>query len=374
MTGTAASVQQIHACSGISPVEESLLQKLYYYSLFAEAAYSETPVTVLDWNCQMDADPKGPPTGWENACSEERPCSQFVVPAMLEDDKWGWHEIAADLRSETWRVDVYEPEGGGPAHVVCDRQPPSEFHVFLAWADQTPNVDDEGFLTRILVPVIHIYQSLADVVSRDEELEFRRFKKVKRLSDPHAPYGDDEIIAIQGTTDWLELRQPRASVNDLRDDPDDPLDGSCVFEFMARVVEHQGDLGDGRFAVTGHSLGGSVAQYVAQQNSGTKGASRFESYAFSAIGLDEDRGADPINLDSFYIDGDALAEFAKYIQRMPGGRAIKFTPPRYNRAGPTDEQRWWSNAGPFTKHKLSTAQRGICNCMDRMGSLTITNP
>lgn len=64
---------------------------------------------------------------------------------------------------------------------------------------------------------------------------------------------------------------------------------------MARVVEHQIE-NEMRFAVTVHSLGGSVAQYVAQQNDGFNASSQFQSYAFNAIGLREDRGGNPSNL------------------------------------------------------------------------------
>ena len=357
---TTAAAQQ--GCASLNGHEKLLLRQLYYYSLFAEAAYSERTDSVPEWSCGAGTVAYNPPQGWNNGCSREGACGHFVRSHELE----GLYErgdIASDLRKKGWRINVYEPRDGGPAHILCGWQPPDAV-IFFTWVEQNPiGVDEASLLTRILVPVFRIYERIPEML--DEELEVKIFEKIDEFSDMDPPYGDDAIIAIQGT-DRGRLKQILTNLKDLGSN------GSCAFEFMAQVVDYyQSDRNRGRFAVTGHSLGGSVAQYVAQQCGGRTASNGFESYAFNAIGLRECDGPNPSNLHSFYIDGDILTDFGEIIGRDRGGRAIQYTPPPRRRGASTDEEVWWSDAGAVKMHLLSTAKRGICNCMDGIGSLTI---
>ena len=368
VTGVAAAAE--HGCRDRNGYEDPLLRTLYYYSLLAEAAKTER---LPRWQCEANqGTANGAPrmyraddgdTSWNNAAEQElpacgegnRPCvRRLKVTELQEDDRW--NAIADEFRGQDWHVGVYEPSDGGPEYVVCDSRP-SDVMIFMTLSELQVPVDDGHLINRVLRPVIWIVENRLI----DEALETVTLRKNNDLSDEEFP---EQVTAIRGTNP-SRFSQWKASIQDA-------LGQSCVFSLMARVVgDFIQDRGWG-YAVTGHSLGGAVAQYIAQQLATPSTArGNFSSFAFNAIGIDVGAGANPSPdiLHSFFIEGDPVEALGRLtLGRAQGGRIVRYTPP---------ETDFWSGIAPLEnleRHELSSVQRALCDCMNGEGSLSVTPP
>ncbi len=153
------------------------------------------------------------------------------------------------------------------------------------------------------------------------------------------------------------LTQWRATLNRLRS-------SSCVFDLMVEVAGHFMEEEHSRYAMTGHSLGGAVAQHVGQHYSQSRTSQGFRAFAFNALGTDAQ--ANPAILQSFVIDGDPVPAIGARIGQVQAGRVVRFTPP--------DSDDWRIPARfSLDRHRLSSVQRALCHCMKGRGALTV-NP
>lgn len=340
------------------------LRELYSYALFVEAVDSGK---LPPWRCEAAeaerAELTRKPPGWNTAVPE----FQRLTSAELQE--YGWSEIAESFRDQGRHIGAYVSRDGGPVYVVCDDNP-QNIKLFLTWSRFRANIDDDGLLSRIVVPVV-LAIDFVEAATTQEGLRMMTFHRDDVLSEGEEQYYPDTVTAIPGT-DFLKLRESKTSWNDLDG-------GSCIFEFMVRFADRAWSSTDGLYALAGHSLGGSVTQYVTQklatakEENGDGSASRanFQAYAFNAIGLDESRGVNPETLHSFYIEGDPVVGLGAYRGRIQGGQVVRYTPP------PTTSVRsklknLWEEA-TFKWHRLWAVQEGLCDCMNGRGDLSITD-
>ena len=222
-------------------------------------------------------------------------------------------------------IGAYERKDGGPIHIVCDDKPEG-IKLFLTWSEIRTNIDDNELLSDIVVPYV-LPVDFVEGATQREGAKATTFHIDKDLSNGEENYYPEKVTAIPGT-DFRKLRDVKTSWNDLNG-------GSCIFEFMVAIADKLWSGTETLYAFAGHSLGGSVTQYVAQQLAPASEKNRndparkakLQAYAFNAIGLDESRGANPENLHSFYIEDDPVVDLGDYWDRIQGGRVVRYTPP-----------------------------------------------
>ena len=358
MVASAASADEYH-CSDRNGHGDELLRELYTYALFAEAADSGK---LPSWQCEApEAELIRKPQGWDAAV----PKFQRLTKAELKE--YGWSEIANSFRDLGRNIGAYIPEDGGPVYVVCDDNP-RNIKLFLTWSQIRANIEE--FFFPIVVPVV-LAIDFTEAAITQEGLRTVTFQLDGDLSEGEEGHYPGTVTAIPGT-DFSKLRESKTSWNDLDG-------GSCIFEFMAAFADRAWSGADELYVFSGHSLGGSVAQYVAQQlapeggqanGDDTANMINFQAYAFNAIGLDESRGANPQTLYSFYIEDDPVVDLGGDKGRIQGGHVLRYTPP------PTTSN-WsklknlWEEA-TFKWHRLSAVQEGLCDCMKGRGNLSTT--
>ena len=251
---------------------------------------------------------------------------------------------------------------------MCDNNPWS-IKLFLTWSRIRTNIDDNVLLSSIVVPVVQPIDFMTGATTQ-EGLRTVTFHRDGDLSEGEERYYPETVTAVPGT-DIAMLRELLTSWRDLRG-------GSCIFDFMVAVAGSVGSETGMLYAFAGHSLGGSVAQYVAQQlapaaeenGDDTANRANFQAYAFNAIGLDESRGPNPTRLHSFYIKDDPVVGLGAYEGRIQGGRVVRYTPPRPEDTLSELENLW--ERVTFEWHQLSAVQKGLCGCMNQRGKLSVT--
>ena len=365
MVASAASADEYH-CSDRNNHGDELLRELYTYALFAEAADSgELP----PWRCKdaTDAGLTWEPQGWDAALDGRPPSFRRLSKADLME--YGWDRIAKRFRDNGRHIGAYESESGGSIQVVCDNNP-SNIKLFLTWSEIRPNIDDDRFLRPLIVPIVFAVD-ISTNASTQEGLRTVTFKRESDLSKGEEDYYPETVTAVPGT-DFTKLQELQANWRGLRGD-------SCVFDFMVAVAGSVWAKTNEQYVFAGHSLGGSVAQYVAQQlapgggqanGDGTVNRTNFQAYAFNAIGLDESRGANPKTLHSFYIKGDPVVGLGADKGRIQGGHIVRYTPPSTTSNWSKIKNLW--EEATFKWHRLSAVQEGLCECMNGHGNLSIT--
>lgn len=369
ITASAANATDIgtkFCTEDLSEHDYRLLQELYAYSLFIEAAdKGELP----PWSCCSTAEELiGNPPGWNSTGFE---IQHLTKDEFLGDD--GWKEIVDSFRKKGQYVVAYNLNGSGPTHIVCDKNL-SNIKVFLTWSRLRPNIDDDRFLRDIIVPLVTVVDIGAGAMI-GEGLRTATFQRDDDLFHGEHDYYPEKVTVIPGT-DITKLHEWNASLKDLKEK-------SCAFDFMVAIAAKAWSNTDRMYAFAGHSLGGSIAQYVAQKldtplieesSISARTKANFQIYAFNAIGLDESRGNNPANLYSFYIEGDPVVDLgAVYKGRIQGGRVVKYTPLPSETTGVINTVRNLLSESPFKWHRLSGVQTGLCDCMNGRGQLNIGN-
>ena len=351
-------------CSSYRGDSDTELRALYYYALLAEAADTGT---LPRWDCTTSDEARlGAPqihsptpagnTDWNSfagnpvpSCAFDTPppCIRRLTSTDLEEGLYGWNDIVLQFRNRGKHIGVYESPFGGPAYIVCDSSP-SDVFVLVTLARFGLSSNEDLLRRWVLRPMLWV----VDNTVADETLDAVTFQKNDVLSNNVFP---QTVTAIRGTRPD-RLSHWQASLQRF-------FGSSCVFDLMVKVA--RGFMGEGHshYAVTGHSLGGAVAQHVAQRLDGSSTAGRFQAFAFNALGTDGQ--VDHNVLQSFFIQADPIAAFGNFLSRVQAGRSMCFIPPN------TDF--WASEAPPYwpERHSLHSVQRALCECMQGMGNLIV---
>ena len=352
-----------HMCTGRNGHDDELLRKLYYYALLAESAQNGE---ILPWSCTpTDGQPSRAPKiyrtnstddEWNSSADQplplcgQPPCVRQPTTNDLEERLEEWNEIVSAYRAQGWQIAVYEPPDGGPAYFVCDTRQ-LDVMLFISLAELQAPVDDGDLRPRIVRPIIWYVENRFV----DEALQTVTLRKHNSLSDETFP---EQVTAIRGT-DPTRLSHWRANANDL-------VGTSCVFSLMASVMSYLVADNYWHYAITGHSLGGAVAQYIAQHYHSPGTNVPFRSFAFNAVGLDTNPAGELGTeiLHSFSIQGDPVSALGQSLGRTQGGRVVQYVPP-------ADDTDFWNHTTALTKHALRSVQRALCDCMNGRGSLNV---
>ena len=369
MVASTALASELHSCGARNGHDDELLRKLYYYALLAESAKDGE---LSPWRCKAgDGTTRAPrlnrsedaqnDTTWSSVDPQslpvcgDPPCIRRITTSDIRNDDNQWRNIVGYFLRQGQHVRVYEPYVGGPAYFVCDDSI-SDVLIFIYLAELQAPVDDGDLRPRIVRPLVWI----VDNALIDEAVQTVTLQKNNDWSvDGEYP---ETVTAIRGTDPSL-LSQWSASSRDLS-----PFRKSCVFDLMTRVMGEVVAKNAQKYAITGHSLGGAVAQHIAQSLSKGDETPNARFFSFNAVGIDVDADGNPHPdiLHSFYVDGDVVSVIGILFGRSQGGLIVKYSPPESE-----NEDEFWHREGPFDRHELRTVQHALCECMNLRGTLNI---
>ena len=199
-----------------------------------------------------------------------------------------------------------------------------------------------------------IFSELSNLIG--ERIQTQRL----RLVTPRTEHVEEDIVAIRGTQFTMRilntLKELNASFQDI-------VDSSCAFSMAAILVRNNHDGFDAnRLSITGHSLGGAVAQFVAYDRRKYPDLYRiknFGAYAFNAIGIKEKMYDTLQDLISFRLQGDPLAGvLGPILGRDQAGVDVKCILPL---------------SFGIERHGISEVQRALCGCIGGSGSAVFTS-
>ena len=358
-------------CAELQAKERSTQCALYEYAQIAELAYGPGPANM----CTLSN------TGAQVGVATDQ---ILVLPDVLEMHRIYIREGVRHPRFDPDRFELYQGEEDNVTRLACVRE--EDVRLSITWRE---------FLVRSTLYIYFDIKFIAPVrvlVGNVEEAEVINLSRIRANNET----GEEQIQAIKGTA-FHKIPEVMASANQLLEPS-----GSCVFEvaagFVADRVEHIMEEGDGayilngerhpvsRFAVVGHSLGGTAAQYIAATVEGSNEFSRrlgryrnaFNTYSFNAVGLD----ARSIESDyhpshySYFIDGEFASQWAgQLFKQTQIGDTIRYFPPPPP-AWPENGVLDWigrvvrsNTPEPFRRHEISVVQEAICKCINGEGSV-----
>ena len=338
------------------PSLDNRLQELYAYTLFVEGA--ETGMLPA-WSCMDDnGSPVMRPLGWDRESDNGR--TVFQPLSRDELNALDWNRTAESFREQGLHVGAYVREGSEQIYVVCDDNP-VDVILFLTWTRIRSNIDNATIRPFNLVFSLHAVDFAVSATTK-EGLQSVTFRRDDSLSGPDQDFYPDTVTAVPGTN-FTSPPEWGTSVTDLHE-------RSCLFDFMLAMARNILAGNNEPYAFAGHSLGGSVAQYVAQQLA--LPLERFQAYAFNGIGIDVCRGINPMNLQSFYVAGDPVVNIGEHAGRVQGGAILQYTPPEAT--GFLGHIEYWWEVLTFWWHRRPGVQQALCDCMNERGVLSITLP
>ena len=302
------------------------LEELHFYASIAAVAYTK----------YRGGEPE------EYTGCDGRANIKFAVGRLSEEDFEGIegaHVRRVGDNDRKWM----EPEWDVTGDVVYASCGPRYFKVGIVPIERLEPDNDGGFW-RI---VTGIFFSL--IGSSDEVIHFVEITNAD----------GSKAVAIKGT-DFDNLAEVRTSINDVRG-------GACALELAVSAVEYfskkydergsdifaDGYFAD-RFFVTGHSLGGAVAQHVARRLAGWP----ITYFAFSSMGMTpEETDHQLADVFSYYVEGDPAHWFGTRVGRRQIGYAMQYSPKGDPDAG--------------TKHSLDYVRASICECMVGAGRICV---
>ena len=314
---SSATAQTIgeNQCDFGSDLQATLLE----YATLAEAAYKPLGLTKLISNCPIDKLPKGNMLGRE-VYVEPIPTIYIREAAFRFRDK---------------------PRFKGKLQIFVDEETDEEL---------ISCTNDRNLLERILLSIRYVLDEqklslfarvfvgvVATATSR-EELRMVEFSIDEKGISKN---GNGKILGVKGTD---RLQEINTSLEQL-------IGNSCAFEIAADISAHWiNEVGRKHNAIVGHSLGGAVAQYAAQQ------VNLLQAYSYNSIGEDgedeDDAEHDNSEIYSVTIEGEILQEL---FNREQVGNVFVYKPISNN-------QKAWD------RHSISTVQDAICRCLDGRGS------
>ena len=376
-------------CKDASAHLRTLQEALYHYAVIAEIPYEDkrdrTDVSPFERSCKVQhtgqmlhpADPK--------TIRKTDRFHKTLVSLLRSNGDAGSDDILngqigeyghgrnRDRKNRLNRLYVAIDDRNGVTYIGCryDEKTP---RVFVTWEEVSDNevpviIVGEDSLVVERQPVTFIIPQIYVAVTQEGNLlnTIREGIKWEELGlvqlKPVDQSEVDSINAIRGT-DWENLSTVITSAKDV-------LAESCAFESAAVIVKlissrvsKQKDAK--QVIVTGHSLGGSVTQFIGQSNIGPSGYV-LRGYAFNAMGVDQSeapcKGLESNkSLYSHYIHGDPVSSVGKFLGRIQPGTVIVSKPA-------SNLPNWLSDiaVNPKYRHKLDTVQKALCQCLNKQG-------
>lgn len=188
----------------------------------------------------------------------------------------------------------------------------------------------------------------------EEQIDFVKFTK--------------NIIGVKGTNP-LKIEQWNTSIQNL-------IGKSCIFDFAVKVStlffgrRFAGEIrkykNKNYYSIVGHSLGGAVAQYVAQKKDlktivqkHNKNAT-FRAYSFNSIGVDSNTESSKhqSTITSVRVAGEILGAHESMFQRKQIGHFFRYGTISSARLPLPQKIKY-----QLQRHKIETVKQEICDCL-----------
>lgn len=403
----ASGSERVSYCDGY---DHTLLRNLYKYALMAELAYRRPSEGCLSEACTLTNNGKLH-FGFRQPNEEEK----FDILKKFEQISSEQRASKPTKRSdeirkileENWdsksSINEFNFELLGDGYLTCGRE--QSYEAMLL-----PIQIEEGESSSTTLA----FQYSVVVPSKTEET-----LKQNRIIYEKLTVQNHEILAIPGT-ELINLLNILPSLNYLR------VNFSCVYEAavaiaMAAAQEIKRGKKSDKLVITGHSLGGSIAQYIAnrwgekwKENKNLLSPRKLTIYSFNSIGI---YGEDITNtrlpyVYSYFVDGEIAGEIGSRTEKTQLGKIIKFVPPSSNdrngwKAVSQHTGKWWNEilsinsnsvlqiiinqAALFLtlpirsikeliglhervkRHEIATVKRSLCDCMNGWGKIVETN-
>ena len=323
---------------------------LLEYAVFAEVAYQGTGEYSVSLNKHC---PRGTPTPARVAQINVR-----NVPIILVDSAIG------RLHAQEPAIEYFRDIVNGEEVIACNRErnldPRLAIGFRYVWRNEKLS---------LLTKVILVSSSLT--LEHEQQL---RVMELQRTSD------GGRHLGIQGT-DIFSVPQINSVIQEL-------VEKSCIFEFALEVAEaffnscdtnirsllvHDSlSAADGPLdnTIVGHSLGGAIAQYVANHRSLEgiarecgSGNERFRAYSFNSFGIT------PATAEAAYrertnkifsvrIAGEFLERIEMDLERAQIGHLYRYAV----------SSTVWNFVQRINRHRIRKVQREICRCRNGTGN------
>ena len=239
--------------------------------------------------------------------------------------------------SDDW-ISIEWHDDGTISYASCGRK---EIRIGVIPIEEIEPNGDGGFF-RVVTGV------LFSLFSKDQTFHF-----IPAVTDD-----DTNGIAVKGT-DFENHEEVATSTKEI-------VGKSCALDLAISVTDYffllkqkyNDNMFDEQFFVTGHSLGGMVAQHVARNLQYLP----IKYFAYSSIGMEPSYDANdgPAELYSYYVLRDMGTVFGKWVLgREQTGYVMEYSPTSNDYANSVE------------RHSLDYVRRSICKCMVGDGAITI---
>ena len=323
-----------------APVTRDQHERLFEHAVLAELVYRDQNQVPLDLHAKC-------PTGIVQR-EEIATVTFYPVPRHIIDQA-----VSAIRRPEDQRrIEIYTDTNSGEDFIACTNAETFAQRIAVAFRYVRRNGRLSLFIKFLILGVT--------ILTQKEELRILELQRDGRSSQN----GDEIILGIQGT-DFTSISQWNASIQNL-------INTSCVFDFAVEVATRffgptsVDQFGAYRHGIVGHSLGGAVAQHVAQHTdlhsviAGYRNGATFQAYSFNSIGVKCSTPDVPhqSRIRSVRIAGEVLEQMEPQFRRRQIGHIYRYDVPSSQSS--TNQH---SLPERIRLHKIDAVQDAICRCL-----------
>ena len=268
----------------------------------------------------------GIPKQMADAEVEIRPISDDILMQAISSNRDS---------NKSWFVDLFTSDSK-EKFVTCttDRSVTERLAVAFRYAF---NNDRLSLLMKFVIVGV-------SALSPTEEIEIVKLRNSK----------NDKILGIQGT-DVFRHGQWRTTINKLIEEPSSKV--SCLFPLAVDIATEffGGNFVKDKFSKThyygivGHSLGGAVAQHIAQELDDAT----FRVYSFNSIGVATKRGTITRQgaMNSVRVAGEILEQLQSKFKKRQIGHIVRYG---------TSSDGWQDG---IRRHSIESVKKEICWCL-----------
>lgn len=311
ISGTETAYPQtmrVYNCPGSNalPTQRSMHVEFFEQAVLAALAYE--PLGKMKYNLRKSC-PMGIPKQVTDTEVEMGPVPNNVLMDAISRNRDS---------NRSWIVDLFTSDSE-EKFVTCttDRSVTERLAVAFRYAF---NNDRLSLLMKFAILGV-------SALSPNEEIGIVELKNAK----------DDKILGIQGT-DMFKHKQWRTTINKLLDEPSNKV--SCLFPFAVDITTAffgnsfvRDKFSKARYyGIVGHSLGGAVAQHVAQDSDlatvihKLRSDATFRVYSFNSIGVEVKQGSVTRQgtINSVRVAGEILEQLRSQFKRRQIGHIIRY--------------------------------------------------
>ncbi len=331
------------ACSGLSDDLRGTIEALYESALIADYAFSKN-------GNELKNECSGHVTyPWDDSTNS---IVLYTVPFRSSNIESFW-----DLVEDN---EGYYNKNDDTVYLTCRSEKKME-RLSVTWKNILLGVGENDTFRAVRRALLF---EVGFIVTRASSL----FSMEEAVGVEHVRNDDgEEYFLIKGTNPH-KLKEWQASLQDLFS-----ADGSCVFDIAATVTgrfSNQIVWPGNSLVVAGHSLGGSVTQYITADRTHNQERYnpniQYSAHSFNGVGLDRPP-QDLEGLYSFYIDGEIIKIIADELGRSQAGQPIGYVLDMRDSALGSYLNK--NGDSPVQRHSLYAVKLGLCDCLKGKGKV-----